>query len=424
MRRSRLRVVCASLALAAVAACATAGEEQSPSTPSAENDSGSSIVPDDGSAPTDGSNPDVADVIDAAPSDTTCSVDGWCITSLPDANLRLVDVWPFADRSFALAESPSLGVKVLEWDGTSWSYIDDATQNDFPGVETNIWAPTADDVYFAISDSGTYGAWIYRGTRPTAPASAWTWTRRKFDCDRADDSPQVWGTSKNDVYVLTCGAIHHLTSFDDDTSVPAYLDDDTDHPLELFGASGTSTDDIWFVGTRGWTPGQCTVIVRKTSAGYERIIDGIPRSDYYNCDPKDGYPMVGGSMRGGLVSLSQGSLLGLRYSDSAGNGLLKIAAKNDGTYEVATSKPPSAMAVNLRSFWGTSESDLWLVSTRGGGGGVLHGTNVWADNGTYEYSTLALDNAPNFQPLQRIRGTSNANLWAVGDDRAFHKTTP
>ncbi len=59
-----------------------------------------------------------------------------------------------------------------------------------------------------------------------------------------------------------------------------------DYPLDLAGVTGTSADDVWFVGTRGWTPGQCTVVVRKTPAGYERIIDGIPRSDYYNCDPK------------------------------------------------------------------------------------------------------------------------------------------
>ncbi len=55
---------------------------------------------------------------------------------------------------------------------------------------------------------------------------------------------------------------------------------------------------------------------------------------------------------------------------------------------------------------------------------MLHGTNVWTETGTYEYSTLALDGAHLLQALQRIRGTSNANLWAVGDDRAFYKTTP
>jgi hypothetical protein len=47
-------------------------------------------------------------------------------------------------------------------------------------------------------------------------------------------------------------------------------------PLELLGAAGTAADDLWFVGTRGWDPGQCAVVVRKTAAGYERIIDGVP----------------------------------------------------------------------------------------------------------------------------------------------------
>ncbi|MDF2694761.1 MAG: hypothetical protein K0S65_3144, partial [Labilithrix sp.] len=284
----------------------------------------------------------------------------------------------------------------------------------------------ANEVYYAISDIGTPGSYVYRGTRPVAPATAWSWTRLRFDCDRADTSPQVWGTGNNDVYVLTCGAIHHLTSFNpaNPPSVAEYVDDDTDHPLELLGATGTADDDVWFVGTRGWTPGQCTTIVHKTAAGYQRIIDGIPNDDFYRCNPKADYPTVNGAFRSAILSPVKGRLIGLRYSDSNGNELVRITANNDGTYAIASSKPPAAMAVNLRSFWGIAEDDLWLVSTRGGGGGVLRGTKVWTDAGAYEYSTLALTTAPNFQPLQRIRGTSNTNLWAVGDDRAFHKTTP
>ncbi len=125
------------------------------------------IVPDGSSSPNDAGNADAPDVIDATPSKTTCSVDGWCVTPLPDANLRLVDVWPFGDRvlrlprsRFARREGPRME------NGGAWSYIDDTSQNDFPGVETNIWAPTPDEVYFALSDSGTYGAWIYRGGGP------------------------------------------------------------------------------------------------------------------------------------------------------------------------------------------------------------------------------------------------------------------
>lgn len=428
MSRPLFRVACAAVSLAAAAVACAGSDETSPPPSSSDQGEGGIVL-------LDASATDAADAPNdvAAPDDagdaSSCSADGWCIAPLPDSSLDLVDVWPLADRSFALAKSASLGVKVLEWDGASgtWSYIDDATQNGFPGAATNLWAPNQDEVYFAISDLGTFGAYVYHGTRSAAPSKTWTWTRLRFDCDRNDATPHVWGTSGDDVYVLSCSAIHHLDpdGAGDASSVAEWDDDDdTDHPLELLGAAGTAADDLWFVGTRGWDPGQCAVVVRKTAAGYQRIIDGIPSANDRDCDPKAGYPTLAGAFRAGVVSLVRGRLIGLRYSDSPGNALVRITENDGGTYAFASSKPPAAMAVNLRSFWGETEDDLWLISTRGGGGGVLRSTSTWADAAVYQYSTLALGSAPNFQSLERIRGTSKTNLWAVGDDRAFHKTTP
>jgi hypothetical protein len=80
----------------------------------------------------------------------------------------------------------------------------------------------------------------------------------------------------------------------------------------------------------------------------------------------------------------------------------------------------------LGSIWGTSEDDLWITASTSisSGGFVLRGANVWSDAGTYSFSTLALNGAPNTRSLEKIRGTSNSNLWAVGNERAYRKNTP
>ena len=46
------------------------------------------------------------------------------------------------------------------------------------------------------------------------------------------------------------------------------------------------------------------------------------------------------------------------------------------------------------------------------------------DAGLYEVSTIALNGAALDVPFHQVRGTSNTNIWAVGQRYALHKTTP
>ena len=118
--------VAGSLALGAFAmgACAASNEDVIP-----KEDAGTSVVPDAGH---DESVPDAAAEEDSDAGPTTCSRAGWCLTSLPDSDLVFKDIWPLpSGRAFAIATSPTVGVKVLEWveSASQWTYIDDGTQN-------------------------------------------------------------------------------------------------------------------------------------------------------------------------------------------------------------------------------------------------------------------------------------------------------
>jgi len=124
MRSSRL-VACGSIVLAAAAlmACVASGDDVQPGPGHPEEDTS----PPDG----DATAPllDAASEPDASIEGPRCSEAGWCTTTLPDVDLLMKDIWAFPGRAVVVAESPTLGVKILEWTDIDarWTYIDDGT---------------------------------------------------------------------------------------------------------------------------------------------------------------------------------------------------------------------------------------------------------------------------------------------------------
>src|SRR4051794_5896678 len=122
--RGSFFVACSAVVFIAGVACATASDEAASQTTEPERP-----------GPSDAATIDAASeeaATDADAGGPLCSPAGWCVTSLPDPDLVLKDVWPYATRAFAVAESSTLGVKFLEWEdaSASWKYIDDNSQND------------------------------------------------------------------------------------------------------------------------------------------------------------------------------------------------------------------------------------------------------------------------------------------------------
>jgi hypothetical protein len=438
MRRSLL-LACLSVALAAAAACASSGEENSRSPePRPET---SAVVSD---AQTSGEAS-----VDAAVDAPICSPAGWCVTALPDTDLILKDVWPVTggasgSSAFAIAESPTLGIKVLAWSDAdpraTWQYIDDGTQNEpgFGHYAGRIWAPNGDEVYFGVGPGG-----IYHGVRPVPPATTWSWTRSQLEDhspDQSSDHPGyehgnpslnslgnypalgVWGTSRDDVYAWYAntiyrrqpgvgGALEWVAEYTADTA-------DTDDPREhlfIFGAAGSDPGDIWFSGAkdRQWW-GSCAVVVRKTAGEYRRIADGtLP--DFGTCSERPGFLRI--VENGWLTDIQSSSGTGM-VGLVAPQDVVRIAVEGDG-YKIDRSHVPMpSWMPALNSLWSGPSGEVWVS---GRSSIVMRGDEVW-DGGAYQVSSITLNGGPLETPAFQIRGTSNDNLWRVGQ-HALHKTT-
>ncbi|AKU94689.1 hypothetical protein AKJ09_01353 [Labilithrix luteola] len=289
-------VVVASLALLTTASCSSTEEESpKPSPP----DSGDTVLGDAGG---EASSRDAS--TDSQPGVPACSVDGWCVTPLPDSDLSVKDVWPLEGRAFAVAMSPTVGVKVMEWTASTaaWSYIDDGTQNDsgLGAYVGSLWAPNENELYYTVSPG-----FVYHGTR--GADATWTWTRHQLpnnapntDTQNAlydTGNPPYWslqlldfgfrgyptlgvlGTGSGDVYAWFSNTIFHWK--DDGSGTPAWvaeysLDDATVPAEHMFfvGAGVSSSGEVWFTGARSNWLTSCAIVVRKTASGYARIADG------------------------------------------------------------------------------------------------------------------------------------------------------
>lgn len=473
MRRIVL-FVCGASALAAVVACATSDDEGSSLLP--RDDAGSTSVPEAAAAADGGGIRDAG-----GPTISWCSDAGWCATSLPDPDLRVTDIWPFDERAFAIAESDTLGTKVLEWTESteSWAYIDDNSQNAYGGGQYagKIWAPSEDEIYYGVAP-----ARVYHGTR-TAPSSPWTWESSELAYDGPDAGPDrdpgrpwyrkflvaqhfaslgVWGTSRDDVYAWYGNTIFHKKSVDGGAPewVAEYVADDPDAPDDaffVFGADGSSADDVWFVGGRGHYNAEstgidpCPMIVRRAPDGYRRILDY--RVSGTTCQPKAGAlhffldveipgfgrftipwtqpgwtTSVASTRPGAIASILDSTHLGFVDSTDAGSARLNtVGARSAGP----------AFSPLLGSIWIHGDK-AWMS----GWGLVLDVENkpdAWAaslgvhppgkppaseEGASYTISTTALNGAPIDTMLLQVRGSSNTNLWAVGSRYALHKKTP
>ena len=430
----------ASASLAIIGACASSEEDPSlaPDTPPP------APIPDAGV-------PDV-DIWDVDVPDTRlpdCSSAGWCITSFPDEDLEFRDVWPLEDVAFAIAESRMQGVKFLEWKKSTgaWEYIDDQSQNtSLRAFAGGVYAPNADEVYFAVG-----AAYVYHGKRAAPPETKWTWTRAELP-DNVVGHPTthdhgrpyynlprepfpafgVWGAGTADVYAYYSNTIFRRDPSDGTWSAVYTVEDlgaANEHAF-FVAASGTGPDDIWFVGARDRTPYSCPLVVRKTADGWERIADGVVGSSPASaCTVRAGTPRIGNAFGGWItdiqpvsateyLALHNGRFQGPPVTDAV--YLTRVRALDDDV-----SFEQSRVPVNLATSSGQPQilSSLW----RGDGetwfsawGLVVRRT----DDDTYSVSSLSRDGAPVRAQFNKIRGTSNQNLWAVGARHAYHKTTP
>jgi len=442
MRRPLACLALVSSALGTVMACAASGAQDSEREARVDpGDAGTTVL---GDADPE---PDPVDATDEGFGQRpTCSPAGWCETELPADGLHLRDVWAVGDRAFAIATSQTLGYKFLEWDSAGgWKFIDRKLEFNQVTSPMTVWAPDENEVYYSVWNlngllGGAFGAIILHGKRPTPPETSWTWTRSQIDCtgfQYLQSRPVISGTSRDDVYTAVCGNVYRLKR----SAVSGDAGDDAgsageswelDYALEgggfgMWTDAATADGDVWFAGVRGNangpTAGMCALLIRRSSDGSTSVVlDGDASSG--TCVAKDGVPMVAGQLTQ-IHAPAKDRLVATTMAVPYDNDLVLVSFSG-GEATIATASPAGTMNVALSSPWGVSVDDLWMLATRPGAGNgtmILRAPSVW-DGGSFDISTLAINGAPNFDGLVRLRGTSNQNLWAVGDYHAFHKSTP
>ncbi|AKU97746.1 hypothetical protein AKJ09_04410 [Labilithrix luteola] len=428
MKARLLRIGCVSVALAAGVACATSNEETQETTPPADTVDGSTNLPDEPDAGRD-SGDAAANVPDGwVP---TCSPEGWCATTLPDPDTSFGSASVLENTVFGITNNTSLGTKIVQWKPESgWAYIDDGTQQSSLWVSRDIYAPSEDDVYFAMADysplagAGSFGSIVFHGRRPVAPAKTWTWTQQRFDCANFDE-PWLGGTGPDGVYLTACNTVYRLSAKGEgggaDTWDPIYTDDDPT-PYSIHGISGRA-DDLWFVGWRAslfTSVTMCTYALRKTADGFEKVIDATLGFD--DCTAKAGVlnfekANMGNSTYSEGVAASPGSLLVYGYRQ-----IFEVAKNASDAWTATALNPNLISSSGIVSVWGQSNDDLWIIG--GSPSLVLRGEQATTANPKYRISSIAINGAPSLKNLNIVAGTSNSNLWVLGNEIAYHKTTP
>ena len=99
--------------------------------------------------------------------------------------------------------------------------------------------------------------------------------------------------------------------------------------------------------------------------------------------------------------------------------LARLTRTGDGYSVDLSHVPGTGFEERMLSLWAASETEQWVS----GKGLIFRANDVWSDGG-YEISTLEMRGAPVRRDLNRIRGTSPTNIWAIGEGYALHKTRP
>ncbi|MBX3260433.1 MAG: hypothetical protein KF782_12135 [Labilithrix sp.] len=473
-------LACSSATLAVLVACATSDGEGASLEPFI--DGGSTIL--DAASPEEG---DAAPGPDASVSPRPgCNDHGWCETDLPDPKLTFIDVWPFADRAFAVAESDTLGTKVLEWTEATqaWSYIDDNSQNAYGTghYAGKMYAPSENELYFTTAPGV-----VFHGTRVSASAPfTWESTHLPYEGPEYDDRdpgrawsvelPGVYvtryatalgvtGTSQGDVFAWYGNRIFRRTS--GDGGPPMWVSElVTEDPSStagesfyIFNASPASSDEIWFVGghgpsdtAKGFTG--CPTLFRRTPSGYSTVLDFTYSNGNCSTKPDTLQPGVKLEVPGfGVFDIPWQPKGWATAVTPVAPGAALVIIQNDLTWAYVDTasnvargnqaigvKPPAAHSAPLLHSVVRVADRLWFS-----GHGIVFGSEIkldaWEDSlgiGTAEsyaqagtsYGALVEKTSVSFgggyldEPLYQVRGTSAKNLWAVGNRYALHKKTP
>jgi len=416
--------------------CATSTDTTEVEPSSGGDDASIVPTPPDGESPSDAGASDGDAPLDATT--PTCSVDGWCYTTLPapdsydaSAITSAVDGLTYGLRGVWIAPDHRVWAvstygHVLLWDGTSWS-----VKAVLPGDLRSIWGPSATELW--VSGAGGFimhgtvtGSEVTFGERATFTTKTTQVMGRIVGV-----GAEVWAIADS---FTSSSNTNRVWRLDPGSNPPSFSP--TTVPNTFPGTSpSVRISALWTVGSDFWI------------AGYERACVGAsPCTTMSNLFAKrwvvssDGEPSWEAlTFNQGETNLVHGAtttsdgvhLLGVEGFQSDDSLLVRLATDkskldasagdagivDEGAY--AWTKEPIASRYGQEvDVWAANQSDVWVIGKEGL---VRH-----FDGTSWKLVRTSLTNVtPLLKDLYDIDGeiapSGEQDLWIVGDDVALHK---
>jgi hypothetical protein len=439
MRGTRAFSIAGALALSARFAigCATSTDTTDVEPPRGGSDD-ASVIP----APSDGGSASDADASDGdAPDDAatpTCSVDGWCYTTLPapdsydaSAITSAVDgltyglrgVWIAPDRRVWAVSSYG---HVLLWDGASWS-----VKAVLPNALRSIWGPSATELWVSgerglIMHGTVTGSEVTFGERATHTTNT-TQTMSRIVGVGAD----VWAIADG---VATSTNVNRVWRLNPGSNPPSFSPTTVTNtfpgtsPTVRISALWTVDSDFWIAGYEraciGASP--CTTTHNLFAKRWDATSDAGPSWEALTFNRGESNLILGATTTNDGVHLfgaqgfqSDDSVLvrvatdATKLDPSAGDG----GIVDEGAYSW-TKEPIDYRFGQGVDVWAANRSDVWVIGKEGL---VRH-----FDGTSWKLVRTSLTTVtPLLKDLYDIDGviapSGEQDLWIVGDDVALHR---
>lgn len=351
---------------------------------------------------------------------------GWCFESPLLRGDSISRIWAFGTNAVWAVGHRGL---FLKWDGKLWKQAADTPEKDWGGLLDAMWGLAPDNIWLS-------------STRTTANNQVtYHWDGSNWNTIDGIGAHRLWAGGPSDVWGIIRNS-SQVAHFDTPQSFKLMS---TNQANSLWGVSGTSASDVWFVGASGaavrwdgtqfiplgatgitaygvwvdkatqraWAVGQTGMSAVSTDLGKSwttlKQIDMAP--DLFDVAGSAANDLWAVGARGTvlhgdgtnwnilptnvLTTLMSISIAGANDVWFAGEGAT-VLHWNGATIETAHGGVPAFLDI-----WGTDVNNLWAV----GAGGAIY---------RYDGNSWLPQKSGTTSDLQSIWGSSATDIWAVG----------
>jgi hypothetical protein len=298
---------------------------------------------------------------------------------------------------------------VLRWDGTAWTIHSANTSAQYFA----IWGSSPTDLWIGGSSGLLHGTGADSAHVVFAPVDA--------PGDPTIAISAISGTGANDVWAVggflkmtypfsSSGRVLHWADGSWTAADPSLVDLTIGY-TKVWSTPGSG---VWLSGSSMGTSGQAAKLARRPLGADAFSLETLPSTTVYGDLVT---PLRVDS--GGCLSDTEAVIFGSMRGD--GPSVWHGTSADDGatfTWVVEPRAQPDAVPIPdfaMTALWIRSATDAWVA---GSFGRLRH-----YDGASWSEAALAVSPKPEVAPFYGIWGTSDDDLWVVGDNIAIHKST-